>query len=268
MTRWPGVATIVAAIVFCISAPAHADVLEDILERGTLRVGVSLFIPWTMESKTGELIGYEIDQGEQIAADLGVDVDFLVYVCEDIIEALNNGEIDLIAGGMAITPARALQVNFTRPYAESGVALAAHMRSTQNVASLEELDDEAITVATVSGTIAHDVAERIFRTAEVRVYSTRDEAERDLLDGEVQAYVAGMSEAVFLALQNPRVVDLPLEELLLGASEAFAVRKGEQEWLNFLNAWIEARTADHWIPVTRRFWFQSLDWFDQVERVQ
>jgi len=267
MTRWPAAATfIVGAIILFISGAAHADALDDIIERGTLRVGVSYFTPWTMESKSGDLIGYEIDQGEQLAADLGVEVEFNVYVWEEIIQALRDGDIDVIAGGMAITPTRALQVNFSRPYAESGVALAANMRRTQNVASLEELDDAAITVATVADTIANDVASRVFRSAEVRVYSTNDEAESDLLAGEVDAYVASMPEAVFLALENPRVVDLPLEELLLGASEAFAVRKGEQEWLNYLNAWIEARKADHWLPVTRRYWFQSIDWFDQVER--
>jgi len=266
MTRWPAAATGVAAIILFISSPARADVLEDIIERGTLRVGVSLFTPWTMESKSGDLVGFEIDQGEQIAADLGVEVEFDVYVWEEIIQALIDGEIDVIAGGMAITPARALQVNFSRPYAESGVALAANMRRTRNITSLEELDNPSITVATVADTLAHDVTSRVFQSADVRVYPTNDEAESDLLDGEVDAYVASMPETVFLALENPRVVDLPLEELLLGASEAFAVKKGEQEWLNYLNAWIEARKADHWIPVTRRYWFQSIEWFDQVER--
>lgn len=266
MNRWPAAATLVGAIILFVSSATHADVLDDILERGTLRVGVSLFTPWTMESSSGDLVGFEVDQAEQIASDLGVEVDLKVFIWEEIIQALLDGEIDVIAGGMAITPARALQVNFTRPYAESGVALAANMQRTLNIESLEALDSDSITVATVAGTLASDVANRIFQSAEVRIYSSNDAAEQDLLDGKVDAYVASMPETVFLALENPRVVDLPLEELLLGASEAFAVKKGEQEWLNYLNAWIEARKADHWLAVTRRYWFQSIDWFDQVEQ--
>jgi polar amino acid transport system substrate-binding protein len=196
---------------------------------------------------------------------MGVKPDFKVYVWENIIPALKADEIDIIAGGMAITPARALQVDFTRPYAESGVALAANRRMTRNIGSLEELDSPNIIVTTVADTLANDVVKRVFRNADVRIYSTHEEAEQQLLEGKAHAYVASMPEAVFLALANPDVVDLPLEDLLLGSSEALAVRRGEQGWLNFLNAWIEARKSDRWITVTHNYWFKSLEWADQVE---
>ena len=32
---------------------ADADVLDDILDRGTIRVGVSEFVPWTIRTKSG-----------------------------------------------------------------------------------------------------------------------------------------------------------------------------------------------------------------------
>ena len=84
--------------------PASADALDAILERGTLRVGVAEFVPWTMKKGNGELVGFEIDMANKIASDMGVEADFRVYDWPDIIPALQKGEIDLIAGGMAITP--------------------------------------------------------------------------------------------------------------------------------------------------------------------
>ena len=96
---------------------ADADVLDDILDRGTIRVGVAEFVPWTIRTKSGELIGFEIDVAKKIASDMGVKPEFTVYEWEKIIPALQRGEIDVIAGGMAITPSRALQVNFSRPLA-------------------------------------------------------------------------------------------------------------------------------------------------------
>ena len=53
---------------------------------------------------------------------------------------------------------------------------------------------------------------------------------------------------------------------LVGYSEAMAVRKGEQEMLNFLNAWIEARTADKWIDTTRNYWFETMDWVADLSK--
>ncbi len=50
-----------------LSVGVHADALDDIIERGTLRIGVSLFVPWTMEDESGQLSGYEIDVSKKLA---------------------------------------------------------------------------------------------------------------------------------------------------------------------------------------------------------
>jgi len=42
--------------------------------------------------------------------------------------------------------------------------------------------------------------------------------------------------------------------------EAFAIRKGEQSLLNYLNAWVAYWSADGWIAERRKYWFESLDW--------
>lgn len=48
-------------LVLIIPPPANADVLDDILDRGTVRVGVAEFVPWTIKTKSGDLIGFVID---------------------------------------------------------------------------------------------------------------------------------------------------------------------------------------------------------------
>ena len=42
----------------------------------------------------------------------------------------------------------------------------------------------------------------------------------------------------------------------------FAVGKGDPDFLAFLDAWIEAREADTWLPTTHRYWFRTLQWRD------
>ena len=48
-------------------ALAAASVIEEVKKRGTLRVGLSTFVPWVMRSKSGDLIGFEIDVVKQLA---------------------------------------------------------------------------------------------------------------------------------------------------------------------------------------------------------
>ncbi len=252
--------TLIPLVLLLAGGLVHADVLEDILERGSMRVGVSEFVPWTMKTNDGELIGFEIDMANKIASDMGVEVEFVVYEWSDIIDALNEGEIDLIAGGMAITPERALKLNFTLPTAVSGIGIATNTEMTKDIKSFAELNSPGIIVATVAETHAAAVAEMFFNEASVNAFRTVGQAEEQVLKGRAHVYLAGMSEVNFLARKHSDVVDVPVNEPLLAQSEALAVKKGEQEWLNFLNSWVTARQTDQWLPTTRDYWFDSMTW--------
>ena len=73
-----------------------------------------------------------------------------------------------------------------------------------------------------------------------------------------------MPEARFLALQNPDKLDLPIDKPLLASSEALGVKKGEQQLLNFLDAWVTARRTDQWLQTSRDYWFGTLEWTEKA----
>jgi polar amino acid transport system substrate-binding protein len=259
----------IRALIFFVmifAQQVYADVLDDVLDRGTLRIGVSEFVPWTMKSKSGELIGFEIEVARKIASDMGVTPEFTVYQWEDIIPALQKGEIDVIAGGMAITPARALKVNFSRPLAESGVSLATNSKRTANIESLSQLNNDLAVIAVVADTFAHSVAQTFFDQADIEVFASSDLAEQEVLEGRAHVYLATVAEVNFLALMNPDTVDVPMSEPLMASKEGLAVKKGEQELLNFLDAWVVAREADKWLGATHQYWFNTIEWVSDVKR--
>ena len=249
------------SLILLISAPlADADVLDDILDRGSIRVGVAEFVPWTIRTKSGELIGFEIDVAKKIASDMGVKAEITVYQWEKIIPALQQGEIDVIAGGLAITPKRALQVNFSRPLATSGVTLATNTRKTQNIKSLKDLNNDRVIITVVADTLALSVAQTFFDQAIIKVYPTSALAEKDVLEARAHAYVASVPEVNFLALKNVGKIDVPMAEPIMASSEGLAVKKGEQELVNFLDAWVVARQTDKWLTTAHDYWFETIDW--------
>lgn len=252
-----------ALMLAVVVVTAQADSLDDVLERGTLRVGVSLFAPWTMLDDSGTLSGFEIDVGNKIAEDMGVKAEFKNYKWEEIIPALVRGEVDMIAAGMAITPGRALKVSFSQGYSDAGISLATNTPMTRKIANLKQLDQEGIVIAVVKDTVSVDVAKRLFGAAETRTFESVASAQQAVLDDEAHAYVGATPLPKFLALQHPDKVDMPLQKPLLEFKTGMAVQRGEQELLNFLNAWITARQADRWLSATYRYWFDSLDWRSQ-----
>ena len=238
----------------------HADTLANALNDGVLRIGVSIYEPWVMKDKEGQLYGYEVQVAEQLAKDLGVKADFHLLEWEELIGALNDKKIDIIISGMAITPQRALMVNFSQPYGESGVSLAANMQRTKDIKSLKELNSPNVTLGVVADTVSDPIADSIFDKANIKKFVKSDNAVKALLDGDIHALIESSPVPKFLALEHPDVIDAPLSKPLLSYKAGMAVNKGEQEFLNYLNAWVTARDAEGWLPAKHKYWFDSLDW--------
>ena len=262
-------ATLLFSLLLTVCAAAVAAdkprSFEQILESGELRAGVALFAPWTLRGKDQELIGSEIDMGRRLAQDMGLEVKFEVYEWEELIPALQRGGIDIIIGGMSVTPERALKVNFSDPYGGSGVGLATNTKLTAEFDSLKRLNSADVAIAATRGTVAEQVARRMFGKASIKTFDDQEKAIAALRKGLVHALAASEPTPRFLALQYPQEIDEPLTQPLLETREAFAVRKGQHDFINFLDAWIVARSADAWLSSTRQYWFESLRWRELVD---
>ena len=243
-----------------VNEAAARSNLETITKRGVLRVGLALFTPWAFKDKDGKLVGFEMDVARKLAKDMGVTLKVISYDWEKLIPALKNGKIDIIVAGMSITPERALKVNFSMPYATSGVSLATHLEGTKHIKSIKELNHPSIKIGVIAETVSEDLARRVFKKASIVVFETSNEAEDAIVSGKIQVYVESNPIPRFIALDHPGKVDVPLSKPLLATQTGFAINKGDPDFLNFLNSWIISRQADTWLQSTHNYWFKSLKW--------
>ena len=262
MRRTKVLASIVCGIFCLASGAGFAGTLQQVLSRGELRVGVALAAPWALRDDAGEYRGFEIDVARKLAADMDVEVTFRRYDYARLILALESGEIDLIASGLTISPDRALHVNFSRPYATNGIGIATNSASTADVARLEELNDPRFAIAVMDDSVGESLAQRIMPRARIAAFRTAEDASAALISGDVDVYFDEEPIPTFLALEYPNDVDVPINDPLVETRSAFAVTKGDPDFLAFLNAWIEAREADTWLPTTHFYWFKTLQWQD------
>jgi polar amino acid transport system substrate-binding protein len=241
-------------------ANSQPGTLKNILKTGTLRVGVSLFTPWAITQRDGQLVGFEIDVAKQLAKDLGVKPEFHVLEWEKIMPALLKREIDIIAAGMVITPQRALKFNFSQPYDSSGIGLVTNISLTKTFNGPHDLNRPEVIITAVTGTISEDVAHRVFPNATIKTLSSSQEALQAVAKGKVHAYVEHKPLTTFIALDNPGTVDEPLSKPLLETREGFAVNKGDPDFIHFLNAWIISHNADAWLSSAHKYWFEGVEW--------
>lgn len=241
------------------------SLLDEIVRRGTLRVGMSTFVPWAMQDKDGELIGFEIDVATRLAEDMGVEVEFVPTQWSGIIPALLTGRFDVIIGGMGIRPDRNLRVNFSIPYDYSGMSIAANASTVPGFTSLDDFNRPEITIAARIGTTAADAAQQYLPDAELRLFEAETQAVQEVLNGSADAIVASAPLPAYLVVDNPQTLYLPLDETFTKEPIGFALPKGDLDLLNYFNSWITVVEAEGWLAERKQYWFGTRDWEDQVE---
>lgn len=250
-----------AAIAFAgsIAAPTQAEtLLQDIQKRGTLRVGMSTFVPWAMRSKEGDLIGFEIDVATKVAEDMGVDVEFVPTAWSGIIPALLANNFDLIIGGMSITPQRNLTVNFTIPYAHSGQQMAANTELASGFADMSDFDNPAVTISCRRGATPCTLAQKMFPNATLRRFDDDAQAFQEVVNGNAHATISSAPKPRFWSEAHPGKVFVANNgENLSKGDEAFALRKGDADAMNFFSNWILVNTSNGWLKERHDYWFKD-----------
>ena len=239
--------------------------IENALKRGVLRVGMSTFVPWAMKDKTGKLIGFEIDVANRLAQDTGVKIEFVPTKWAGIIPALLTGKFDVIIGGMGILPQRNLKVNFTIPYDYSGMSIVAHKQLAAGFNRLEEFNRPEVKIAARLGSTAEMAVRKHMSQAKLQLFDDESQVIQELRSGRVHAMVASAPLPSFLALENPEVLFLPLQETFTREPIGFAVRKGDVDTLNYFNNWIRVVEAEGWLKERKQYWFNTKEWEKQLK---
>ncbi|MCY4308882.1 MAG: transporter substrate-binding domain-containing protein [Rhodobacteraceae bacterium] len=242
------------------------SVLVEIQKRGVLKVGMSTFVPWAMRDKEGNLIGFEIDVAKKVAEDMGVEVEFVPTQWSGIIPALLAKKFDVIIGGMSITPQRNLTVNFTSAYANSGQQMAASIELAGDKSTLEDFNSSDVTISCRRGATPCTIAQKMFPKAEIRRFDDDTQAFQEVVNGNATATISGAPKPRVWTDDNPDKLFLPFEgENLTRGNEAFALRKGDPDALNYFSNWILLRTDDGWLKETHDYWFKNRSaWIDMV----
>ncbi|MGE0004330.1 MAG: transporter substrate-binding domain-containing protein [Parvibaculaceae bacterium] len=261
--NWLAVAVVMAASTISASAQSMVD---EVVQRGTLRVGMSTFVPWAMRDKKGELIGFEVDVAKKVAKDMGVEIELVPTQWSGIIPALLAKKFDIIIGGLSITPERNLTINFTIPYAHSGQQMASNTALTKDMKSLDQYNDAAVTIACRRGSVSCDAARKLFPKATLRQFDDDAQAFQEVVNGNAHALISSAPKPRFWSDAYPDKVYVANNgENLTRGDEAFGLRRGDVDSLNFFSNWILVNTSNGWLQETHDYWFKDQSaWKDMV----
>lgn len=243
---------------------AASSVIETIKQRGTLRVGMSTFAPWAMRDKKGGLIGFEIDVAKKLAEDMEVKAEFVPTAWDGIIPALLTSKFDVIIGGMSITPARNLTVNFSSPYAHSSLGVVASKKASSHLQWPSDYNSTKVTFSCRRGATPCAYIKENFPKATVRQFDDDGQAIQEVLNGNAHAMVSSQPLPAFTVFDNPSTAYTPTQDQINPGNEAFALRKGDPDALNFFNNWVLVNISSGWLAERHQYWFGGRSWADQI----
>lgn len=132
----------------CATTDASGDLLADICEKGTITVSTDPAYPpqSSLDPKTNEYEGFDIDVATEIANRLGVDIAWETPSWDVITAGSWNNRWQMSVGSMTPTNDRQQVLNFTQPYYYTPAVVAVHADNTSISDLSTDLDGKDIGV--------------------------------------------------------------------------------------------------------------------------
>ena len=234
--------------------------LEVIDQRGSLRIGyLPERLPFSHRNEQGQVIGFDMELVHALARDMNWKLEVVKLKtpdqAEDLIKALDNGRIDILVGGIGMTPPRILKYNFTRSYLDGTLGFIVKDHRRQEFTDLQMLRElPSLKLAIPPNQYFKEILQARLPNAElIEVGSIRDYLKGGLKEVDALIHLAEGSAAWTMVYPEYTVV-VP-NQLHLKTPLGFVLPQEQLEFTFILNNWLDLQTRNdnisrvynHWI---------------------
>ncbi len=245
---------------------AKSSTLEEILKRGVLRVGFeSGYKPFEMTDKNGRYVGFDIDMAKEMAKAMKVKFKPVNTAWDGIIPSLITKKFDIIISGMTVTQERNLKINFADPYIIVGQTILINQKHKNVIKSYKDLNDKKFIVTSKLGTTGEQAVKRKIPKCTYKSFETETEAALEVVNGKADAFVYDKPECVVFMAQQGAGKLVFLDQPFTYEPLAFGIRKGDPDFLNWLNNFLRQVKADGRYDRMYNKWILSTKWFKTIK---
>jgi len=235
------------------SSAVSAQTADEIRKKGTLTVGLLVdFPPYGTVDASNNPDGYDADVARLLAKDLGVKLNLVPVTGPNRIPFLLTNKVDVLVASLAVTPERAKQVQFSRPYSAATIVLYGAKKA--NIKAPADLKGVRVAVARAS---TQDTALTAIAPegTEIRRFDDDASAMQALLSGQVDAIGCSTTVAAQIA---KRAGDAFENKLVLKQQfMAVAMRQGQADLLKTVDAFVAKNAANGELGKLYTKWLQT-----------
>jgi len=268
-----GIVAILVAFFWVSTSALGADIelakkstLESILKKGELRVGFEAgYMPFEMTDKKGRFVGFDIDMAKEMAKAMGVKFVPVNTAWDGIIPSLITDKFDIIMSGMTVTQERNLKVNFADPYIIVGQTILLNKKHAGKINSYKDLNDSKFIVTSKLGTTGEQAVKRLIPKSTYKSFETEPEAALEVVNGKADAFVYDLPYCVVFMAQQGAGKLVFLDKPFTFEPLAWAIRKGDPDFLNWLNNFLNQIKNDGRYDRIYNKWIKGTGWIKDVQ---
>ena len=201
-------AAILMSFAVCAEQPAPGSRLDDILRRGTLRVGMTGdYMPFTYRDKSTQTYrGFDVDMAEALGKALGVKVEFVETAWPRLMKDFEADRFDIVMGGVSITLDRQKKGLFSTPIMREGKAPIARCADVTKYETLADIDRKGTRVIVNPGGTNERFVRAHIKTAEIRVHDDNTTIFDQIAKSHVDLMITDASETRYQQKLHPGVL--------------------------------------------------------------
>lgn len=246
-------------------APSSSPVMDRILSRNELRVGMSGDMPpLNMVTRENTVIGLDADLAAMIADAMGVTLSIQRMEFSKLLGALEAGTIDLIVSNMTMSPERNLKVAFVGPYFTSGKGLLTKRSTLAAVKRMEDLNNPAFTFTALKGSTSEAVARAGAPKARLVPVATENEGVQLVIDGKADGMLSDFPILAVAAYRHQGAGLVPVVAPITYEPIGIAVPKGDPLLVNWLQNFIHGIEKAGYMKELGEKWFSKPTWLEQL----
>jgi polar amino acid transport system substrate-binding protein len=248
------------------SGTSASPVLDRIQHRGELIVGtMGNMPPLNMTAKDGEIFGLEPDLARMMAEAMDVKIKFVTKPFNELLPALETGEVDMVLSGMTITPKRNLKVAFVGPYFVSGKAFLTKIKTIAYADQAKDANNPNTKIVALKDSTSQAFAEKYLDKTTLYTTGTYDEAVNMVLQDKVQAMIADYPICVVSVFRYPNAGLLSVVTQLTYEPIGIAIPANDPLLMNWTYNTLNNIEGSGKLDDLKLKWFAEGDWLDKLK---
>ncbi len=232
-------------LMFCVSAASAEGMVDKIKEKGALVLGTeATYGPYEFLDDDANPIGCDIWLAQQIADELGVELQVTDMAFDGIIDAVKTGMVDIGIAAFTVNEERAKVIDFSHEYEKSQQLLIVKKGDADTYTTVESLAGQK--VGAQMGTIQSQLVETSLPDSELFELDTYPSLALELVNGNIAGFVCDYAVGMGMVASNDKLevanFTFTSEEASFG--KACVVAQGNEDFLEVVNKVIDKVVED------------------------